>query len=211
VGQGLDMETTFGSGFSIINNDGHFPQDELIKLTNITLVEVERNRCKFLGKCIHVERVLGNLINCFFVREDKERSEIFTQLITSQSFFSFRARKQVIVSLISNYPQYFKNIKNTNDIEKFSKKVEKIVEIRNLLAHGELLLDFKEKKVKIAKYSLNIRDKSIETLDSDFFDKWEQDIAFIFNFCMICSIFLKTNQIIPTDENYAPLQKAFIF
>lgn len=200
------METTFGSGFSIINNDGHFPQDELIEITNTTLVEVEKNRCKFLAKCIHVERVLGDLINYFFVQGNKERSKIFTQLITTQSFFSFRARKQIIVSLISHYPEYFKNIKNNDDIDKFSKKVGQIVDTRNLLAHGELLLDFKDKKIKIAKYSLNIRENSIETLDSDFFDKWEQDIKFIFNFSLSCEIFLRTNQIIPTDENYSPLQ-----
>jgi hypothetical protein len=205
------METLVGSGFSIINNDGHFPHEELIKLINITLAEAKKNRCEFIGKCIHVERVLGDLINFFFIRGNKERVDIFSKLIVTQSFFSFRIRKQIIVSLIEEYPQYFQNIKNKNDIKEFSRKVEKIVQTRNLLAHGELLLDLKDKKIKIVRYSLEDLENKKKTLDTEFFNELQQDITFVLNFCMICEIFLKTNLIIPIDKNYAPLQDSFIF
>lgn len=186
--QGLDMETTFGSGFSIINNDGHFPQEELITLVNVMRTEIFKKRCDALAKCIHIDRILGNFINYFFNIGEPEKQVIFSQLIGTQPFFSFRVRKQIVLSLIEDYPQHFQNIVNKEQIKTFANTAENIINIRNLLAHGELLLDLKEKNFKIVKYSLDDLEKKTKTLDSEFFEKFDADIQFIINFCTVCQV-----------------------
>jgi hypothetical protein len=204
------MEKTIGSGFSVINNDGHCSAilDEICKTS---LPDVKMKRAEYIGKCIHVEYVLGRLIECFFFQREKERSDIFSELITNQSFFSFSVRQKIVISLIKKYPQYFQNIREKNDITKFSNKVQNIIKNRNLLAHGELVIDLKTKTIKILRYSLeDLKDES-ETLDSNFFKNLELDMKFVLNFCMICEIYLKHNRKIPIDENYTPIQEAFIY
>jgi hypothetical protein len=178
------MITTIGSGFSIINNDGQFPQEELVTLVNVMRTEVFQKRCDALAKCIHIERILGNFINYFFNIGEPEKQVIFTQLIGTESFFSFRIRKQIVVSLIKDNPQYFQNIVNKDQIKIFANTVQNIIDIRNLLAHGELLLDLKEKNFKIVKYSLDDLETKTKTLDSKFFEKFDADIQFIIAFCM---------------------------
>lgn len=194
-----------GSGFTTINyhdDSGKllYSQEEYKKIQETIFNEVTQKRGDFIAKCIDVDFTLGEAIKWFFCKHDTENGKAFTKYILNQQFFSFGNKKNVIISLVKENPDIYRTISEKGDKNIFFGKLNSIIENRNLLAHGEVIIDFTAKNASISKYFLNEQNGKTIPLTQEYFENLQKDISWVINYCFYHLIFPEKGY--PVDENY---------
>jgi hypothetical protein len=180
---------TVGNGYTIISDrngsEELLSDEEFVRIGQEILSEITHKRGDFIAKSADVDYLLSEAIGWFFFPKEQTNQDIFSDLILRTEFFSFGQKKKVIESLTKNYPEKYPTLdeKNKKELKDFFNRLMKIMIRRNMLAHGELIIDMNDKTAKISYYDGNNLKNITKDIDSDFFETFQKDIDFVTEFC----------------------------
>jgi len=177
----------FGPGYTEINTSNDtgqpiYPIEDYEKIRRELLEEVKIKRGEFIAKCGDIDNALGEAIGWFFFERNKTNKEIFSNLILRTDFFSFGQKKKVVESLLKNHRDRYVTVTEENK-KKFFVDLMKIIRQRNILAHGEVIIDMKNKKAQMSYYDSSQLRNVIIDIDSKFFYDLQLRIGFVLGFC----------------------------
>ncbi len=88
-------------------------------------------RGRFLNVVAVIERDIALILTDYFCTSDQEKRELFFKSVVTASFFSLRAKKDVLMRIVKNdYPGYW------DENREVLKNLEGIMAFRNKLAHS---------------------------------------------------------------------------
>ena len=194
-----------GSGVSEINSFDDrgkllYSKEEYERIRQDVLKGIIPKRGEYLAKCIDVEQTLEDVIQWFFFQRNKFGGEAFSKMVLHQQFFSFGHKRDIVKSLIKNYSDRYPTIKKKGDGNIFYKKLDSIVTNRNLLAHGEISIDYKEKTAILSKYFADEQIRKSIPLSQEYFSTLQDEINWVINYCHYHLIYPSDQ--FPVDENY---------
>nr|WP_319375247.1 hypothetical protein [uncultured Methanoregula sp.] len=182
-----------GSGFTVINYyDGSgkplFCEEEYTRRLNEVSDEAKHKRGEFIAKCGDVDYALGIAISWFFFEFDSEKTKIFSELILRTGFFTFAQKKRVLESLIKNHSKRYPTV---TDKEKkiFLQKLMNVITDRNILAHGELIIDIREEQAAITFFDASSLTSETKVLSQEFYQRLQENISFVNDYCFEHLIF----------------------
>lgn len=199
----MDKIKAIGAGYCELNrfdSDGKplYPLEEYEKIRHDILNDFTSKRGEFIAKCIDVDQTLGDAIQWFFFKHNMSEAAAFRELVLNQPTFSFRKKFELVQSLVKKYPDSYPTIAKKNDFEIFKAKLNSIIRIRNLLAHGELCIDYKTKQAILSKYYTDEQITRSEPLPD--FKDFQKDIKWVINYCHYHLIF--PDDTFPVNDDY---------
>lgn len=177
-----------GSGYTLINYHDEIGKpvcsgEEYTRRLN-ELVDVAINkRGEFIAKCGDVDYALGLAISWFFFEFDSEKTKIFSELILRTGFFTFAQKKRVLETLIKNHPKRYPTLTDEKKKKEFLKKLMSVITDRNILAHGELIIDIGENQARISFFDASSLTSQTRVLSPEFFQRLQDNISFVNDYC----------------------------
>jgi len=134
-----------GQGFRIIECeeiDISSPENKKI------LDEISSNAKKIRGEVISgsldVDFFLNEIIDLFFMGNNKKQTDIFNECILHKEFFTFGEKVKVLSYILKKYPERFQ-LTSDDERKNIINTIREVMECRNKFAHEEIVVNFKEK------------------------------------------------------------------
>ncbi|MFA6363888.1 hypothetical protein [Methanoregula sp.] len=136
---------------------------------NVIITSIRQNRGKFISGCVDVENYLGQAISYFFFKEDPTNREMLHNFILDTTVFSFSQKRKVLQRIMETYPERFESFSNQSRQEMFD-KINYLIKTRNIFAHGEMIIDFKEDKAYLRYYDSMTNQKAEIIVSMELFE-----------------------------------------
>ena len=177
-----------GSGFEILNyptcdavveGSDESIQDitpEARKKAKEVISIIRVNRGKFISGCVDVEKYLGEVIGQFFFENESIKREMFHLFILDTTLFSFSQKKKVLQRIMESNSDKFGPLTRKARQEMFD-NINYLIKIRNVFAHGEIVLDFQKDHAFIRYFDSSINEKAEVIVSPDFFNELDTKIS----------------------------------
>lgn len=150
---------------------------EELKIFEEQYKSLKHKRGECIDKGIDIENRLDDIISCFLFGSDQDKKDIFRELILGAEFFTFIQKKKAVEKIIKQNSSIFPNLTKETGLQVIQ-TLHNIINDRNKMAHGNIYLDYKDKRALIAYYEEG--NKEIE-LNSKFFGDFDRRIEFLHN------------------------------
>lgn len=154
-------------------NDGSFK--ELLDKYALQYKELMHKRGDYIDMCLDIEGDLDAFICLFLFGKDYKKSDLFRELVLEAEFFTFFQKKKMVERIIMKNLNLFPNL-TADRAESIIQSIWNIINDRNKMAHGRIVIDVGNEKPMLEYYENGRRE--IE-LNSKFFEKFENRIGFV--------------------------------
>jgi hypothetical protein len=178
-----------GSGFEVTN----YPTDEISDPgepdyvyeditpeakaeVNKIIEKIKIRRGEVISACVDIDTLLGKSISLFFLSKNPEKRKIFHDLILDTTAISIFKKKEILELIMIKHPEEFSGF-SPKQRQKFFEDLNYVIKMRNALAHGDVIIDYFEKKEVLKYYNSKSNKKDEVVLSSDFFEKLREKIT----------------------------------
>jgi len=120
----------------------------------------KRLRGEVIEAALDVENLLKVIILHFVVGKDYQRHELLRSLVFDAEFCSFMQKYKMLMKIIKKIPD-LGGILSPEDEKKLKKELERLIEERNMFAHGEISLDECDGSAEITYYTSSKKTEKI--------------------------------------------------
>lgn len=143
------------------SNSGQTGEAKSIEELQLIYKKFKRLRGEVIEAALDVENLLKVTILHFIVGKDYQRHAVLRAFIFDAEFCSFMQKYKMLVKILKQVPDLH-DVISPDDERRLKKELERIIEERNMFAHGGISLDSHDGSAKITYYTSSEKTEKID-------------------------------------------------